>query len=85
MGTVKGNLLFYHVQSGQLISEFENAHYLGITDIDLSPGSQQDLLATSGKDGKVKIWITCNLLSNQSNSIDQALICEFGDAASEVT
>jgi len=58
---------------------------LGITDLDISPAPQQDLIVTSGKDSKVKIWISCNLLSNEASAIETALLCEFGDAASEVT
>lgn len=51
-----GRLYIWGVQNGQLLGEIEGAHYMGINDLDIS--AQGDLVATAGKDSKVKVWIT---------------------------
>lgn len=51
----KGSLSVWQVVNGQMIGELEQAHYMEITDVDIS--SSSDLLITGGKDCKVKVWI----------------------------
>jgi hypothetical protein len=38
-GTKRGKLLIYQLASGRLLCEVENAHYLAITDLDVSQAS----------------------------------------------
>ena len=53
-GTKSGKLMIWQTTTGQLLGELE-AHYLGVTDLDIS--SNGDLLITGGKDSKVKVYI----------------------------
>lgn len=50
-----GKLYVWCLQNGQLLGEIDGAHYMGISDLDIC--SQGDLVATAGKDSKVKVWI----------------------------
>ena len=68
----------YHIQSGTLVADIENAHYLAIEDIDLSPS--HDLLISGGKDSKVRVWAVADLVRNSDRHL-----CEFGDASSDIT
>lgn len=61
------------MSSGKLLAELENAHYLAISDLDISNASGSvdlnqgqaagDLIITGGKDSKVKVWLLANLLA----------------------
>lgn len=77
-GTRKGTLSAYHTATGTMLAEIEQAHYLAITDLDVSPAL--DLVATAGKDSKVRIWLTNKIMQNQHECL-----WEFGDASGEVT
>jgi WD40 repeat protein len=77
-GSKKGSFQIYHIQSGTLVADIENAHYFDITDIDLSP--EHDLLISGGKDSKVRVWSVADLMRNSDK-----YLCEFGDASSEIT
>ena len=89
-GTKRGKVLIYQLSSGRLIAECENAHYLAISDLDISTASgavgtatgssEGDLIITGGKDSKVKVWMLTNLLANNG----QCWV-EFNDHSSEVT
>eukprot|EP00347_Sterkiella_histriomuscorum_P001718 403370949 len=92
-----GKLYIWSAQNGQLLGEIEGAHYMGISDLDIS--SQGDLVATAGKDSKVKVWIMkdlmtnmqsqqAQLIDNQNNMQEQEnslCLVEFGDHQAEVT
>lgn len=45
----------WETSSGRLLGEVEAAHYLDISDMDVSCAG--DLLITGGKDCKVKLWV----------------------------
>ena len=64
-GSKTGKILVYSLATGTLIAEIESAHYLAITDMDVSNSTawQGDLIITAGKDAKVKIWTLTSLLS----------------------
>ena len=62
-GTKKGNILIYQIPTGHLLHETDAAHYLAITDLDVSENS--DLIITGGKDSKVSIWKVDSLLSRE--------------------
>ena len=38
-GTKKGKVLIYQLSSGRLLAEVENAHYLAVSDLDVSSAS----------------------------------------------
>lgn len=78
MGTKKGSLQLFHVESGQFIAEIENSHYLAISDLDVSPA--RDLLATGGKDTKVRLWVLADLCAGSNRYIN-----EFCEAGAEIT
>lgn len=51
----KGRINLWEPLTGRLLGEIEAAHYMDISDMDLS--SAGDLLLTGGRDSKVKLWI----------------------------
>lgn len=53
-GTKTGRLMLWQVSNGQLLGEIDSAHYMEITDLDISASS--DLIITGGKDCRVKVW-----------------------------
>ena len=77
------------MSSGRLLAEVENAHYLAISDLDVSSASgpvgiasgcsEGDLIITGGKDSKVKVWKLTSLLQTGQ------CWAEFSDHSSEVT
>jgi len=64
-GTKRGSIQIYQLVSGALLAEVDSAHYLAISDLDVSHTSF-DLVLTGGKDSKVRLWITAELLANSS-------------------
>ena len=52
--TRTGRLSVWQVSTGQLLGDIDSAHYMEITDLDIS--SSSDLVITGGKDCKVKVW-----------------------------
>ena len=58
-GSKTGRLSIWEVSTGTLLGEVESAHYMEVTDLDVSPTN--DMIVTGGKDQKVKIWITAEL------------------------
>jgi len=48
----------YQAFSGALISEIESAHYLAINDLEVN----EELCITGGKDTKLRVWKTVELL-----------------------
>ena len=54
-GSKTGRLIVWQVTNGQLLGELEAAHYMEITDLDIS--ATTDMVITGGKDSKVKIWL----------------------------
>ena len=82
-GTKSGRISIWQIINGQLIGELENAHYMDITDLDIS--SSNDVLVTSGKDCKVKVWIIAELFNNTGNESEHKCIAEFGEHTGEVT
>ena len=61
-GTKRGYLQIYQLVSGALLAEVDSAHYLAISDLDVS----SDVVLTGGKDSKARLWITAELLANSS-------------------
>lgn len=49
----------WEMQTGQLVGEVENAHYMDVNDMDVSVGG--DMMVSGGKDFKVKVWIVTEL------------------------
>ena len=64
-GSKKGKVQIYQLATGILLTEVDDAHYLAITDLDVTRGSpwQGDLIITGGKDSKVKVWTLAALLA----------------------
>lgn len=58
-GDSKGRLYLWHMQSGELLADVESAHYMEITDLDLS----ENMVISCGKDCKVKVWLVSDLIS----------------------
>ena len=81
-GSKKGLLSVWQANTGQLLSDVENAHYMEINDLDISK-TQADMIITGGKDCKVKIWMMRDLLSKDAS--DLACYHEFGEHSQEVT
>jgi WD40 repeat protein len=54
-----GRLSLWEMQTGQLLGEVENAHYMDVADIDITSGC--DMVLTGGKDFKVKLWVLTDL------------------------
>mmetsp|Transcript_18697 Transcript_18697/g.28638 ORF Transcript_18697/g.28638 Transcript_18697/m.28638 type:complete len:99 (+) Transcript_18697:341-637(+) len=52
-----GQLNVWSATDGKLLAEIPSAHYLDITDLDISP-ENSDIIATGGKDQRVKLWLT---------------------------
>ena len=75
-GCKKGSLQIYQLVSGLMLAEVSSAHYLSVTDIDVSV----DLLISGGKDSKARIWVLADLISNNEKPYH-----EFGEATSEIT
>jgi len=65
--------------SGALLAEIEDAHYLAINDLAVNG----DLVATGGKDTKVRVWLVADLFSHQETPC--RAYHEFGEAQMEVT
>ena len=96
-GSKKGKVQIYQFNTGTLLTEVENAHYLAITDLDVAKGTpwQGDLIITGGKDSKVKVWTLAALLSvgeeKQQQQFEEGQVsikgcfAEFGEHTSEVT
>lgn len=82
-GTKSGRLSVWQVVNGQLIGEVESAHYMDITDLDIS--SSNDLVITAGKDCKVKVWIMAELFNYTGNDSEYKCLTEFGEHTAEVT
>ena len=93
-GTKRGSILIYQLSTGKLLAEVENAHYLAISDLDISNASGSldssqgyasgDLILTGGKDSKVKVFILAQLLAADKTE-DAKCFAEFGDHSAEVT
>lgn len=93
-GTKRGSILIYQLSTGKLLAEVENAHYLSISDLDVSNASGSldssqgyasgDLILTGGKDSKVKVFILAQLLATDKTE-DVKCFAEFGDHSAEVT
>lgn len=85
-GTKRGKILIYQLTSGKLLAEVENAHYLAVSDLDVSTAGFSsgagDLIITGGKDSKIKVWFLSQLIA--LNPKDHCF-AEFGDHSSEVT
>lgn len=79
MATKKGSIQLYQAISGALISEIESAHYLAINDLAV----HEDLVATGGKDTKVRVWIFGDLLCHSRHPCRH--YHEFGEAQMEIT
>ena len=56
VGYSSGKIGVWDLQSGQLLGEVEQAHYMDVSSLDLTPKS--DMVVSGGKDGKVRIWMT---------------------------
>lgn len=54
--TQKGTFTVWQGSTGKVIAEDTEAHYLAINDLDIS-SEHSDMIATAGKDGKVKLWL----------------------------
>jgi WD40 repeat protein len=67
------------MESGQVLSIIESAHYMQINDLDLNG----DMLITGGTDCKVKVWLIADLLSN--DPLKNSCFVEFGEHTSDVT
>lgn len=65
-GSKTGRLSVWQVTSGELIGEVESAHYMEVTDLDISVTN--DLVATGGKDFKVKVWVLTDLFFGGSGN-----------------
>jgi WD40 repeat protein len=63
--TDKGSILVWDTMTGALIGELDQAHYMAITDLDVNP--ECDMVATGGRDGKVKVW-ALKALIDKSNT-----------------
>lgn len=74
-----GRISVWEVATGFLLGEVENAHYMDVTDLDISIGC--DLVITGGKDFKVKVWVLADLLFGGK----AACFAEFSDHTAEVT
>ena len=77
--TKKGAIQIFQMSSGNMIAEIEDAHYLSINDLAVS----DDFCATGGKDTKVRVWLTNDLLAHQQTAARP--FAEFGDAQMEIT
>jgi len=78
-GDKKGHLTLWAMESGEVLSDMESAHYMEISDLDLNG----DMIITGGKDCKVKVWLISDLLSN--DPLKQMCFAEFNEHTSEVT
>ena len=58
------NIVVWETISGTVLGEVEQAHYMAITDLDVS--QEADLIVTSSKDSKVKVWSISTILSDES-------------------
>ena len=77
-GSKKGLLTIWQANTGQLLQDTENAHYMEINDLDISK-TNSDMIISGGKDCKVKVWLLSSLLSG-----DHICYHEFGEHTQEV-
>lgn len=67
------------MQSGEVLTDLESAHYMEITDLDIN----EDMIVTGGKDCKVKVWLISDLVKNDTSK--NLNWCEFSEHTNEVT
>ena len=54
-GSKNGVLTVWSAVDGQIIAEVDQAHYMEISDLDISR-ENSDMIVSGGKDCKVKVW-----------------------------
>ena len=53
------------MNTGELLNELENAHYLGINSLCINCSCE--FVATGGKDSKIKVWFLGDLLGQKAD------------------
>lgn len=67
-GSKKGVLSVWSAFDGNLLSEVDSAHFMEITDLDVSP-FDSDMVVTGGKDNKVKVWLMQSILKEGTQQV----------------
>lgn len=92
--TKNGNLVAWSALTGEVLGQIDSAHYMNINDMDVS-SDNADMIATAGKDCKVKVWLLSSLFENNNSAArdekeavgvaKSKTFLEFGDHTAEVT
>ena len=91
--TKMGNLVAWSALTGEVLGQIDSAHYMNINDMDVS-SDNADMVATAGKDCKVKVWLLSSFFEGGATTRDEKetvgyakskTFIEFGDHTAEVT
>ena len=89
--TKNGSLVVWSALTGEVLGQIESAHYMAINDMDVS-SDNADMIATAGKDCKVKVWLMSSFFDTASSDEkgsgliqNQKHFLEFSEHTAEVT